>query len=187
MIVMVERTRVMDKLFIAHGVKLADLQRAIVEFDLENDEKVKYAKSVNLASREQLVKIKTEKMMEEIKVNPEQTEEVKEVCKEAGEIDSTPDLEGLLAFDEYLKIFRIVVILQVRFLKRIDDEHKLERRAALEVGDQKKFAETASKMLGIQQKAKQGVTLCVLQQLDIPAEIYDKTGRSVKESPEKGL
>lgn len=89
-------------------------------------------------------------MMEEIKVNPEQTEEVKEVCKEAGEIDSTPDLEGLLAFDEYLKIFRIVVILQVRFLKRIDDEHKLERRAALEVGDQKKFAETASKMLGIQ-------------------------------------
>lgn len=42
----------MDKLFIAHGVKLADLQRAIVEFDLENDEKVKYAKSVNLASRE---------------------------------------------------------------------------------------------------------------------------------------
>jgi len=29
MIVMVERTRVMDNLFIEHGVKLADLQRAI--------------------------------------------------------------------------------------------------------------------------------------------------------------
>ena len=41
MIVMVERTRVMDKIFIEHKVKLADLQRAIVEFDLENDDDVK--------------------------------------------------------------------------------------------------------------------------------------------------
>lgn len=41
MIVMVERTRVMDKIFIEHSVKLADLQRAIVEYDLENDDEVK--------------------------------------------------------------------------------------------------------------------------------------------------
>ena len=41
-------------------------------------------------------------------------------------------MSGNLPFDQYLKIFRIVVILQVRFLKRIDDEYKLERRAALE-------------------------------------------------------
>ena len=58
-------------------------------------------------------------------------------------------MSGNLPFDQYLKIFKIVVILQVRFLKRIDDEYKLERRAALEAQDQKKFAETASKMLGI--------------------------------------
>lgn len=94
-----------------------------------------------MASREQMVKEKQEKMMEEIKVNPEQKEEVDEVCDEAGEIDVTPDISGNLAFDEYLKIFRIVVILQVRFLKRIDDEYKLTRRAALESGDQKTFAE----------------------------------------------
>ena len=77
-------------------------------------------------------------------------EELKQVCSEVGSINSTPEMSGNLAFDEYLKIFRIVVILQVRFLKRIDDEYKLERRAALEESNQKKFAETTSKMLGIQ-------------------------------------
>lgn len=41
MVVMVERTRVMDHIYIAHNVKLADLQRAIVDFDLEEDEDVK--------------------------------------------------------------------------------------------------------------------------------------------------
>lgn len=92
--------------------------------------------------------------MEEVKVNPEQEEEVKEVLKEVGEVDATPSLDGNLEFEEYLKIFRAVVILQVRFLKRIDDEHKIVRRSALESGDQKTFAETTSKMLGLQQKAK---------------------------------
>ena len=88
--------------------------------------------------------------MEELKVKPEEEEEVKEVCAEVGSIDSTPDIAGLLNFDEYLKIFKVIVTLQVRFLKRIDDEHKLQRRAALEANDQKTFAETTSKMLGTQ-------------------------------------
>jgi len=89
-----------------------------------------------------MVKDKQAKMMEEIKLSPEQRVEVDEVCDSVGDIDVTPDLQGNLAFDEYLKVFRIVVVLQVRFLKRIDDEHKLTRRAALQSGDQKTFAET---------------------------------------------
>ena len=58
----------MDKIFIQHGVKLADLQRAIAEFDLENDEDVKSCKNLNLASRDQMVKEKQEKMMEDMKL-----------------------------------------------------------------------------------------------------------------------
>ena len=50
-------------------------------------------------------------MMEELKVKPEEEEEVKEVCAEVGSIDSTPDITGLLKFDEYLKIFKVIVTL----------------------------------------------------------------------------
>ena len=93
-IVMVERTRVMDKLFIEHNVKLADLQRAIVEYDLENDNDVKSCKNLNLASREQIVKEKQEKMMEELKLQPDQMEEVKAVCAEIGDVDTSTDESG---------------------------------------------------------------------------------------------
>lgn len=72
-----------------------------------------------------MVKQKKEAMMEELKLKPEEIEELKEVSTEVGSVDGTPNMDGNLKFDEYLKIFRIVVILQVRFLKRIDDEHKL--------------------------------------------------------------
>ena len=60
---MIERTRVMDKIYIEHKVKLADLQRAIQEFDLETDEDVKSCKNLNLANREQMVKEKKDAMM----------------------------------------------------------------------------------------------------------------------------
>ena len=70
--------------------------------------------------------------MEALQLKPEDEEELKQVCTEVGSIEATPDMSGNLPFDQYLKIFKIVVILQVRFLKRIDDEYKLERRAALE-------------------------------------------------------
>ena len=36
-IIMVERTRISDQILITHGIKIADLQRAIVQYDLEED------------------------------------------------------------------------------------------------------------------------------------------------------
>ena len=41
-------------------------------------------------------------------------------------------------------------------------------------------------MLGLQQKTKQGLTLATLNLLEIEPEIYDKTGRSVKDDEAKG-
>ena len=63
MIVMVERTRVMDRIYMEHKVKLVELQHAINEFDLDNDDDVKSCKNLNLASRDQMAKEKQEKMM----------------------------------------------------------------------------------------------------------------------------
>ena len=40
-IMMVERTRVMDKLYIQYGVKLVDLMRGFKKHNLEEDEDVK--------------------------------------------------------------------------------------------------------------------------------------------------
>lgn len=86
----------MDRIFIEHKVKLADLQRAIAEFDLDNDEDVKSCKNLNLANREQIVKQKKDAMMEELKLKPDEIEELKEVSAEVGTVDGTPDMNGNL-------------------------------------------------------------------------------------------
>ena len=40
-------------------------------------------------------------------------------------------LNGSMKFEEYLKIFGVLVRLQIRFFKRNDDKHKEQRKAAL--------------------------------------------------------
>ena len=65
----------------------------------------------NLAAREQMVKAKQEEMKASLKVSDEEEKEVKQVCKDIGDIDITPGMDGCLNFDEYLKIFSVVVTL----------------------------------------------------------------------------
>ena len=48
----------------------------------------------------------------------------------------TVGLNGAMKFDEYLKIFGVLVRLQIRFFKRNDDKHKEQRKAALKSPDQ---------------------------------------------------
>ena len=70
-----------------------------------------------------------------LKVSDEEEVEVKQVCKEAGDIDITPSMDECLNFDEYLKIFSIIVALQIRFCSRLDKASRDERRAILAAGD----------------------------------------------------
>ena len=49
--VALERTRAMDMIYIKYKVKFADLQRAMVEFDLENDDDVKKTRLVGKATK----------------------------------------------------------------------------------------------------------------------------------------
>ena len=61
----------MDQLYIKYEVKLADLQHAIKQFDLDNDEEVKTVKNANLAAREQIIKQKQEDMKNKLKLDEE--------------------------------------------------------------------------------------------------------------------
>lgn len=78
-------------------------------------------------------------------MNPLDIEEVKKVCEEKGPVDITPDADGMLKFEEYLKIFSIIVLCQIRFAKRIEDENKDNRRALLQTGNRQQFAMVTTK------------------------------------------
>ena len=51
----------------------------------------------------------------------------------------------MLKFEEYLKIFSIIVLCQIRFAKRIEDENKDNRRALLQTGNRQQFAMVTTK------------------------------------------
>ena len=55
---MVERTKIMDTLYMKHNVRLADLLFANKKYDTENDEEVKKMKAAQLAKRQQMQKSK---------------------------------------------------------------------------------------------------------------------------------
>lgn len=123
-------------------------------------------------------------MKESLKLQGEELDEVKALITAAGPIDVTPDMYGVIPFEQYLKIFSVVVTMQVRKVARHENENKEERRALLESGDQQKFAVSVTKGIQEQAKAKQQVLVTVLSELAIEEESYMRCGKALKDNPE---
>ena len=49
---MIERTKVMDQIYLTHNLKLADLMRGVEEFKLDEDPDVKALKASNMAVKQ---------------------------------------------------------------------------------------------------------------------------------------
>lgn len=142
-VMMFERTKVMDMVYMKYKVKLFEIMSGLKEFDLENDEEVKAVKFAGKQQREQMMQEEKKKLA----LEPADMEIVTKSCEEAGELDLTPDLTGTMKFESYLKIFEVVVRLQVSMLKKIEDEAKEERKTYLESKEQQKFATCCVKMM----------------------------------------
>ena len=128
---MIERTKVMDTLYMKHKVKMVDLQKAQKQYDLENDEELKQNKNLTLAAREKLAKENNAKMRKELAMTEEEQKEIREACEALGEVNVTPNSTGKIDVNEWLKLLGVSVKLQVRFLARIEEKHRHERRAAM--------------------------------------------------------
>ena len=92
------------------------MNRAMNEYpDLDDDEDVVAREKFALAEREKLKKEEATKFKQSLKLTEEQEKEVQELCKASVTVDGTPELNGLLAFEEYIKLFSLIVTLQIRF------------------------------------------------------------------------
>lgn len=130
-------------MYIEHGIKLFEIMAGVRQYDLENDEDIKAVKFSGQQAREKIVEEEKKKMQ----LQGEDAETVKKACEELGEIDLSTDLTGTISFESYLKIFELIVKLQVGILHDIEQKAKEERRPFLENGDQQKYATTCMTML----------------------------------------
>ena len=72
-IIMIERTQIMDKLYIKHKVRMADMLAAEKEYNLANDPELVALKNANKAKREQKAKQDESEAIRNIKasISPE--------------------------------------------------------------------------------------------------------------------
>lgn len=52
----VEKTKVMDQLYIKHNARAVDILRAVAEHDLDNDNDIKELKNMIMGEREKMTK-----------------------------------------------------------------------------------------------------------------------------------
>lgn len=76
-----------------------------------------------------------EEAKKQMMLEGEDLEIVKQACAEVGSLKASFDLQGLMDFDTYMKIFVVIVKLQVTLLKKVEDSAKTERATHLENKD----------------------------------------------------
>ena len=84
-----------------------------------------------------------------------------------GPIDVQPGLDGAIQPLEYLKIFELLVTMQIRFMKQNDDKYKSQRLAVLKSRDQKQYHLIALKQIQEGEMMKKKLTSTVLSLLII--------------------
>ena len=149
-IVMVERTKVMDQIYMKHDVRFIDILHAQKKHGLENiedDEELKTMQDANKARRQNMQKEKKQAARDALKLDPDQLAGVEEACNAAGEINTEPNMEGILNWEDFMKVFQVIVKLQIKTAVEIQNKHKDARREALGAGDKQKFAQACSEMM----------------------------------------
>ena len=137
-----------------------------------------------MANREQHKKDKENEYKQQMQLTPEQNKELREMCEAAVTVNGEPEINGLLAFEEYLKLFKIIVTLQCRYTIQNSEASKAARRAAMANSDKNGFIQVTKKQLDQTNKTKNGVHLGVLEFFKIEPHLYDRTGELVCENEE---
>ena len=67
------------------------------------------------------------------------------MCEAAVAVNGEPGINGLMAFEEYLKIFKLIVTLQCRYTIQNSEANKDARRAAMAQSDNNAFIQVTKK------------------------------------------
>ena len=126
-LMMIERTQVMDALYLKYKIKLTDLLRAINSYNLEEDPDVKALKNANAGAKMQA----KQKMEEAMKLKPEQEKMIATAVEQAGPIKPL-NQSNTLEFDDHVKIQSVISKMGILIMETKNVTFKTERRKLLE-------------------------------------------------------
>ena len=114
-----------------------------------------------------------ENQKKEIRVDPEQIKQMEDFMKKeniAPKLDDT----GRLAWEDYLKMFKVIITFQLRNTLAIHDEMKEERREFVKTGNKQAFSDICYHMLERIDVMKHKVAFTVRDMLDINFEAFSE-------------
>jgi len=153
---MIERTRVMDDLYLKFKLKLTDLMRAVEHFDLKNDKDVKQLEAANMQ-----IKAKAKASLEAaMKLSPDQEKMILAAVASAGPIG--PLSGNLLSFDDLEKIQSLISKLGILIMETKAVSFKTERRALLEDSKEQEYQKCIQQFQTQQKITFSGVSKCAL-------------------------
>ena len=180
-IMMVERTRVMDKLYIQYGVKLVDLMRGFKKHNLEEDEDVK----TQLSSIQAMAQEMAAKKQAELGMTEEQKKVLDEVVEgSGGKIDEMPNEDGILKYETFMKIFSALMRLSIRFTKEKNPDYLKKRRELLSVGKEKEYSLCIQDYLKKTNVMKTSILKELLTKFDVNPNLFNKSQRVYSMDPQ---
>ena len=131
---------------------------------------------------------KQEEQFQKIKLNTDLQNELEQECDSVGAINVNQDAAGIIAFEDYLKIFGLIISLRIRFNCKFDTISREQRLEYLEdASREKEFAEEVMSLKTKMKSTDDGVSLGVMGYVKIDQKVYEKTERTYREDPAKKL
>ena len=177
--IMIERTKVMDQIYLTYKLKLADLMRSADQYELDDDPDVKALKASNMAVKQKA----REKIEAAQKLTPEQEKRVVDEVEKAGPLQPLND-HNVLHFEDHVKIQSIISRLGIDIMNAKHVAFKTERRQFLE---EKKEAEYQKCIQMFQQQQKivfAGVTKSTLAAYKIAMPVFQESTKHYMTNPE---
>ena len=177
--IMIERTKVMDQIYLTYKLKLADLMRSADQYELDDDPDVKALKASNMAVKQKA----REKIEAAQKLTPEQEKRVVDEVEKAGPLQPLNE-HNVLHFEDHVKIQSIISRLGIDIMNAKHVAFKTERRQFLE---EKKEAEYQKCIQMFQQQQKivfAGVTKSTLAAYKIAMPVFQESTKHYMTNPE---
>jgi flagellar biosynthesis/type III secretory pathway protein FliH len=141
-IMVTNRTRVLDTIFMKHGLKAVDLARAVEHYNLEHDPDVESIKKANkqiaetFAAQQQRAQQDLQKDLNKA-IDDDFRKGFEQAVKDLGRLETGPD--GLIKYEVFLKIQQLIgKFVHESTIKRMP-EHKSARREFLRGQQEQKY------------------------------------------------
>lgn len=177
---MIERTKVMDTIYLKYNIKMAEIMRGTKKYDLDNDDDIKALKAANNAQREQVMK----ERQAANQLPQDQLDRIIAMVKEAGGPITVEG--GLLSMDDYLKVFSVVVRAILKATPSVMDASCEERRKLLAEKKEREYSVILKKSVAQMMRMKQMATIAIIKEFGLEPELYNQSQAALRQDPANG-